>query len=218
MSQKSSPAKKSSLSPANTLTNTPSEKSDPRIERTRRQIVDALLSLMEQQSYQKIKISDITNRADIARQTFYLHFKRKDDVLLDYIDEVFDEFYQDIAGHIEASPDPDPVISTLLFEQWKNHARFSKLALAADIQHLVIRRFQNYISRTIGLYIRCHIKTPSDPDELAYVIDYLAGASWMILRRWVDSDFSYPLEKLSSLYSELNRPGLLSVLQRQISG
>jgi AcrR family transcriptional regulator len=192
------------------------EKPDPRTERTRRQIVEALLSLMEKQSYQKIKISDITGMADIARQTFYLHFKRKDDVLLDYIDEVFDDFYQDIAVHIKASPDPDPVISTLLFEQWKNHARFSKLALAADIQHLVIKRFQNYISRTIGLYVRCHIKTPSDPDELAYVIDYLAGASWMILRRWVDSDFSYPLEKLSSLYSELNRPGLLSVLQRQI--
>lgn len=208
MSQKISPDQKHVYMAA--------EKPDPRPERTRRQIVEALLSLMEKQPYQKIKISDITGMADIARQTFYLHFKRKDDVLLDYIDEVFDDFYKDIAVHIKASPDPDPVISTLLFEQWKNHARFSKLALAADIQHLVIKRFQNYISRTIGLYVRCHIKTPSDPDELAYVIDYLAGASWMILRRWVDSDFSYPLEKLSSLYSELNRPGLLSVLQRQI--
>ena len=191
-------------------------RSDPRIERTRRQIVDALLHQMEHKPYQKIKISDITDQADIARQTFYLHFKRKDEVLVDYIDEVFNDFYEDIAGHIQASPDPDPVISKMLFEQWRDHARFARLALTADIQHLVIKRFQNYISRTIGLYMRSHLKTPEDPEELAYVVDYLAGASWMVLKRWVESDFSYPLEKLSGLYSELNRPGLLSVLLRQI--
>lgn len=188
---------------------------DLRVERTRQQIITALLQQMENTPYAKIKISDITEQAAIARQTFYLHFKRKDDVLLDYIDAVFDEFYQDIAGHIQASPDPDPVISRLLFEQWHQHARFARLVLSADIQHLVIKRFQNYISRTIGLYLRSHVKTAHDPEELAYVIDYLAGASWMVLKRWVESDFSYPLEKLSALYSELNRPGLLSVMLRQ---
>lgn len=189
---------------------------DLRVERTRRQIIDALLHQMEHKPYQKIKISDITDQADIARQTFYLHFKHKDDVLMDYIDEVFNDFYDDIAAHIKASPDPDPVISKLLFEQWRDHARFARLALTADIQHLVIKRFQNYISRTLGLYMRSHLKTPEDPEELAYVVDYLAGASWMVLKRWVESDFGYPLEKLSGLYSELNRPGLLSVLLRQI--
>jgi len=193
-----------------------SNSSDPRAERTRQHIINALLHCMENSPYGKIKIADITAQADIARQTFYLHFKRKDDVLMDYIDGVFDDFYQEIEGPISASPDPDPAISRCLFLQWQNHGRFARLALAADIQHLVIRRFQNYISRVMGLYIRCHLQQAKDPEELAYVVDYLAGASWMVLKRWVETDFQYPLEKLSALYSELNRPGLLAVMLRQL--
>jgi hypothetical protein len=36
----------------------------------------------------------------------------------------------------------------------------------------------------------------------------------MVLQRWIISDFRYPLDKLSRLYSELSRPGLLSVINR----
>jgi len=187
---------------------------DPRVIRTKSLIIQALVELTEETPYKKIKIQDITNTAKIARQTFYLHYKSKDAVLVAYIDDVFDNFYQEIEGHIIASPDPDEIIAWHLFNQWQQHAEFAKLMIAADVEHLMIKSFRNYITRVIGLYIRNHSMPLNDPEALGFMVDYLAGASWLVLQRWVASDFKYPLEKLAKLYSELSRPGLLSVINR----
>jgi AcrR family transcriptional regulator len=188
---------------------------DPRVIRTKSLIIHALVQLTEETPYKKIKIQDITNAANIARQTFYLHYKSKDAVLVAYIDDVFDNFYQEIEGHIIASPDPDEIIAWHLFNQWQQHAEFAKLMIAADVEHLMIKSFRNYITRVIGLYIRNHSMPLNDPEALGFMVDYLAGASWLVLQRWVASDFKYPLEKLAKLYSELSRPGLLSVINRR---
>jgi AcrR family transcriptional regulator len=187
---------------------------DPRVVRTKALIIQALVKLTEETPYKKIKIQDITKNAKLARQTFYLHYKSKDAVLVDYIDGVFDNFYQEIEAHIIASPEPGDIIAWNLFNQWQQHAEFAKLIIAADVEHLVIKSFRNYITRVMGLYIRNHSMPLNDPEALGFIVDYLAGASWMVLQRWVASDFKYPLEKLAKLYSELSRPGLLSVINR----
>lgn len=187
---------------------------DPRVIRTKALIIQSLVKLTEETPYKKIKIQDITQDAKLARQTFYLHYKSKDAVLVDYIDGVFDNFYQEIETHIIASPEPGDIIAWNLFNQWQQHAEFAKLIIAADVEHLVIKSFRNYITRVMGLYIRNHSMPLNDPEALGFIVDYLAGASWMVLQRWVASDFQYPLEKLSKLYSELSRPGLLSVITR----
>ena len=188
------------------------KKADPRVTRTKAMIIKSLVTLTQSTPYKKIKIQDITQHAEIARQTFYLHYKSKDSVLVDYIDGVFDDFYQDIEQYIIASSEPSDIIAWNLFKQWQQHADFAKLIIAADVEHLVIKSFRNYITRVMGLYIRNHSIPLKDPDALGFIVDYLAGASWLVLQRWVSSNFRYPLEKLSKLYSDLSRPGLLNVI------
>lgn len=190
----------------------PLKKEDPRVIRTKAMIIESLVILTDVTPYQKIKIQDITQHASIARQTFYLHYKSKDAVLIDYIDSVFDDFYDEIEQHIIDSTEPSDIIAWNLFNQWQQHSDFAKLIIAADIEHLVIKSFRNYITRVLGLYIRNHAIALKDPEALGFIVDYLAGASWLVLQRWVASDFNYPLEKLSKLYSELSRPGLLNVI------
>ena len=185
---------------------------DPRVVRTKTLIVESLVELMKDSPYKKVKIQDITANAQLARQTFYLHYRSKDDVLLDYINAVFENFYKEIEQHIVASPEPNPIVSWHLFKQWENHAPFAKLIIEADIEHLVIKSFKNYITRVMGLYIRNHSVQMKDPEALGYIVDYLAGASWMMLNRWIQNDFKFALEKIASLYSEITQPGILKVL------
>lgn len=54
---------------------------DPRIIRTRKSIVDALLTLMSEREIEKITVKDITETADVNRATFYHHFKDKQALL-----------------------------------------------------------------------------------------------------------------------------------------
>src|SRR5512138_500847 len=65
--------------------NQPLEKNkiDRRIQRTRQSLRAALFDLMKAKSYDAISIEEITERANVGRATFYLHYKDKEDLLLE---------------------------------------------------------------------------------------------------------------------------------------
>jgi AcrR family transcriptional regulator len=55
-------------------------------EATRSQIVAAAKALFDEQRYDDVTIDEITERADVAKGTFYLHFRHKEDVASDVYD------------------------------------------------------------------------------------------------------------------------------------
>lgn len=57
------------------------KKSDLRILKTRKAIKEALLKLIDKKGYERITIQDIANEAMINRNTFYLHYTDKIDLL-----------------------------------------------------------------------------------------------------------------------------------------
>ena len=60
------------------------EKLDPRVIRTRRDLVASMCTLMQEKSFNKITVQDIAEEAIINRATFYAHFEDKF-ALLDYL-------------------------------------------------------------------------------------------------------------------------------------
>lgn len=77
-------------------------------ERTDRDITNALLTLMDRKSFEKITIQDILEEALINRSTFYQHFPDKYAIL----ERLQDRFMQGIVQHVEtilADEQPDLV-------------------------------------------------------------------------------------------------------------
>ncbi len=60
------------------------EKLDPRVIRTRRDLVASMCTLMREKSFNKISVQDIAEEAIINRATFYAHFEDKF-ALLEYL-------------------------------------------------------------------------------------------------------------------------------------
>ena len=60
---------------------------DRRVRRSNRLMGDALLALIEEKGFDAITIKDITDRADVAYVTFFRHFKDKEQLLLQRLDE-----------------------------------------------------------------------------------------------------------------------------------
>ena len=67
-------------------------KADMRSARTRRACKQALLELMRETDFQNITVTDIANRAEISRVTFYRHYPSTVDVLADISHDVMDEY------------------------------------------------------------------------------------------------------------------------------
>lgn len=61
---------------------------DPRIQRTKKLIVDAFLALAKEKEFHSISIKDITNHATINRATFYRHFPDKYALLEEIVHQI----------------------------------------------------------------------------------------------------------------------------------
>ncbi len=58
-------------------------------EKTFQAVASALESLILEKDYAEITVSDIIEKAGVARSTFYQHFKKKDDVLFGLANHIF---------------------------------------------------------------------------------------------------------------------------------
>ncbi|RDZ13376.1 TetR/AcrR family transcriptional regulator [Priestia megaterium] len=72
------------------------KKVDRRILKTRKAIIAAYLSLLEEKNMHAVSVSDITERADINRATFYAHYEDKQYLQEQIIQEILDDLEEAI--------------------------------------------------------------------------------------------------------------------------
>ena len=65
------------------------KKEDLRVIKTKRLIESNFIELVKTIGYQKITVKDLCEKAMINRNTFYLHYKDKDDLVKEMINKVF---------------------------------------------------------------------------------------------------------------------------------
>ena len=68
------------------------EKQDRRVIRSKMRMREALISLMQEKLFPEITARDITDRADLNRATFYLHYNNVFDLLEELEEETVSEF------------------------------------------------------------------------------------------------------------------------------
>lgn len=66
---------------------------DLRIKRTKKAIKDAFFYLIEEKGFEHITVKDITDRATISRNTFYLHYNDKYDLLNKICDDLMTKLF-----------------------------------------------------------------------------------------------------------------------------
>ena len=75
-------------------------------ELTRTRLFDALGSLMAEQPFESIKMSQIAERAGVGRTAVYNHFADKEVLLLAYMRQVTEEFTSVLSERLSTEPDP----------------------------------------------------------------------------------------------------------------
>ncbi len=109
--------------------------------RTEKWIREAFASLIiEKKSIDRIKLSEIIERADISKPTFYYHYKDLDDLVRSLENEMIDELSLALD---EISKNPDPSLercASLLFEFLKeNEDEYRAFANASDLNYFIAK-------------------------------------------------------------------------------
>ena len=79
-------------------------KEDLRVIKTKQAVESAFISLIEEKGFENVKIIDIAKRANVNRNTIYLHYDSKEQIIENIIDRIFTKQAADfdIASYIRA--------------------------------------------------------------------------------------------------------------------
>lgn len=65
-------------------------------QKTKRKLITAGLELIKEKGFDSINVEDITKKAGVAKGTFYIYFKRKEDIVLDISRVPFGEIAEEL--------------------------------------------------------------------------------------------------------------------------
>jgi AcrR family transcriptional regulator len=85
---------------------TPHGSTDRRVRRSRLAIRDAFLALVSERGYEHVTIDDVARRADIARPTFYAHYRDKNDLVTTIVGDLTAELAAAVLPLAPAGGDP----------------------------------------------------------------------------------------------------------------
>ncbi|MCB9791339.1 MAG: TetR/AcrR family transcriptional regulator [Alphaproteobacteria bacterium] len=90
-------------------------------EETRERVFEAALDVFREQGMAQARIEDIAQAAEVSRGTFYFHFPRREDVML----ELLKRSQQELADQLDEMPEDAPIAEVLfavsrhMAERWE---------------------------------------------------------------------------------------------------
>ncbi len=188
--------------------------SDPRQERTRQLLREALIALVAEMPFDAITITDITRRARVARKTFYAHYADKDALLMDCIEPLLVTLAEGISNtDTETLLIDNKPPSYSAFRHVQEHAAFYRAMLSEHGSARFIVYLLDFMTR--NSYERHQFLWQNAPQitvEPMLIAHFLAGALLNTIIWWLQQDCQPSAETMAYTFSQLAAPGPLAAL------
>lgn len=205
-------------------------KTDRRVLRTRAALRQALMELIREKGYDSLTVEEITQYANLGRATFYLHYKDKDDLLLEEFSLLARERVQALsqvpfavwlpASNGEAggtARENKPVQPFLLvFQHVADNAELYRILLKNQSSNRIASRIREILIESINEFVRT--KTQTDPIPILFEIpvDFLAayfnGALVSSIDWWLENMEQVSVEEMTRMFQRLFFPGARKIM------
>lgn len=123
---------------------------DPRVQRTRKLLKDALIELSAKRGFDAVTVGDIVGRAKINRATFYRHYEDKYALVEEIFQEAIDRLRSDLKPPTEralsvALQDP-PERLVKLFEHFADHKHLYGVLLGGNGSSWFIGKMRDQVT------------------------------------------------------------------------
>ncbi len=176
---------------------------DLRVQKTKKLIKEAFFELVEEKGYAKVTVMDITKKAMINRNTFYLHYLDKEDL----IDQILNEnyilhlpFLKNLisSGYLIAAQNSNEV----LYKIFKETCLLIKEEI--DLYRIIVLDpgLIGYFNK-LKYYIKKEINTFTDlPLNKQLLFDYIYEGLFGVLTQWIIKQFT-SVEEMARLMISL---------------
>jgi AcrR family transcriptional regulator len=184
------------------------------VQRTRKQLYDALIALILEKGYDAVVVQDILDAANIGRSTFYAHFRDKDELLVSAIHRLEDMLHQvQESEPVQKLPGNERVIgfSLAMFEHAHDSRRLYRALLGSEAASIVHRRIEKVIAEVVrreAKKLRSQRPTSDGDVPRELLVHYVASTFMSVLAWWLDQRTLLPPQVIHSHFRALVLPTL----------
>src|SRR5215216_114045 len=173
------------------------DKKDRRSQRTRHLLSAALVQLIREKDYNSITVSDIIERANVGRSTFYAHYRDKDDLFVGELDRVIEVLSQQIPSQEEMPFFPSLGLFRHVGEQYE---LYKALVWTPGID-LLIKHLQKSLSQRVQQGL---VKSGQEFDTpLPILANFITGNFLTLLKWWLENKRIYSAEQMDTIFLKL---------------
>lgn len=192
---------------------------DRRVQRTRRLLHKALMSLILEKKYESITVQEILDRADVGRSTFYMHFQDKDELLFSGF-QYLQSFLESVQTTSTTLPGKsyERIIgfSLAMFEHAHEYRRVNRALLGSDAEAVVRRRIHSVLAGIVWRELKLELQRRKrgnfsvSPELLAH---FLVSTFISVMTWWLNSKSPVSPKEIDVAYRYLVLPCLASIFE-----
>ncbi|MFC4302016.1 TetR/AcrR family transcriptional regulator [Cohnella boryungensis] len=189
---------------------------DRRQARTRQLLLQAFLGLIQEKGIDSVTVTDIANRADVNRGTFYLHYRDVPDMMEKIVEDLYGRFSRlvtrlDPRELIQYADKKEPYPKIVdIFEEARLHADIMKVLFGPKGDLSFALRFKNLL--TNNLFNKMEFNFPEDGPRLVprdFLVAYIASANFGLFLHWVEGGFKETPYQMGLIITQLSNHGPL---------
>lgn len=164
---------------------------------SRQWIVNSFFDLLSTKPLNSITISEITQNAELARRTFYRHFKTREDIINYYIHEAAKAYGEimDVYQSID-----NKTISKIFFEICLKHKKRLIILYKQNLLHLLLSELNIIFTEYQQKFAS---QEELQMENRGYFLAYNIGGLWNLLIKWITDDFEKTPEQLAEIVEKL---------------
>lgn len=177
-------------------------KNDKRSIQTSKFIYNALSSLLEEKKYKDIKITEVIERSQVSRATFYRNYDSLDDILRYELDQKFIKLSEYLYANYKSNKNTNKVHPLSLLKPflrfWYLDSLILEQLLATNKKEIII---DNILRTTKNLLEKSNIEYKENK-FYDYMLNIRANIIFSVLETWVLNDKNLTPDELYKLTIE----------------
>ena len=183
-------------------------KSDRRVRYTRMVLKQALLSLMLERPITRITVTEICERAEVNRATFYAHYADPYDLLARIENELFESIRRSIAGGLSSGSLRR--ILTDICSSIRENGALCRVIFSEYGDREFLERVLN-IARVESVALWRSIVPHAGERELERMSAFFSQGSAAVIRGWVLSGMQDAPEEIAAFLERISMGGLAQI-------
>ena len=187
-------------------------KEDRRIQKTRKAMLTALEELVREKQSAQITVKELTDRANITRKTFYLHYS----TMKDLFDSIIEKRFEEILFQAESKFLEDGSFDFYGFYEYLSHLDdlidpfYRILMEGRDILPIIDRVLQN---RADSVRERFQHLLPDQKEIIYYYAHFFCTGIYSMFYQWASRGRDIPLEELAEISATMYSSTITAVME-----